>query len=146
MISDGPTCWILHGSVRTDATVHPCGEDSNSMLSFFFGCARGPLRCIVMCNSFLSHDGMFVVLVERALTIFSSFIFFLYEYLTNFSDPSSMLLSPSPFRLLTARCSVLVVHLPSPASQSIPLMSYSTIKHSNSNVTYCNHPIASRTS
>lgn len=115
----GLTCWVPHGSVRMDATVHPCGEDSNSMLSFF-GCARGPLRCILMCNSFLSHDGMFVVLVERALTIFSSFIFFLYEYPTNFSDPSSMLPSPSPFRFLTARCSVLVVHLASPASQIHP--------------------------
>ena len=37
----GPTRWIPRGSVRMDATVHPCGEDSNSILSFSFGRAWG---------------------------------------------------------------------------------------------------------
>jgi len=129
VISDGP--YMLDPAWSSPHGCHPCGEDSNSML-FFFGCARGPLRCVVMCNSFLSHDGMFVAPVERALTIFFSFMFLLvrvpHEFLRPKLDAAISIPLPTPHRtLLCSCCSSRFPRKPNPS----PLMSYSIIKHSH---------------
>lgn len=99
-----------------------------------------PLRRVVMCNPFLSRDGMFTALVRRILMVFSLLMFFLVQVPHHSFGSSLKLESPSPPSI--PHCCFSCSRLP--CKPNCPSCNaHNQVLKLNCH-TYCNRPVASR--